>query len=42
MLGGIWQELNCFCINATYFMIVARASTGKTKMWTAVRVNSDF
>jgi len=42
MLGGISQALNCLSIHATYCVIIAEASPGKTKMWTAVRENGDF
>jgi len=42
MLRGVWQALNCLSIHATYCMIVAGASPGKTKMWAAVRENGDF
>ena len=42
MLRGIWRALNCLSIHATYCVIVAWASPGKTKMWAAVRENGDF
>ena len=44
MLRGVWQALNCLSIHATYCVtvIVAGASSGKTKMWAAVRENGDF
>ena len=42
MLRGVWQALNCLSIHATYCMIIAGASPGETKMWAAVRENSDF
>jgi len=35
MLRGVWQALNCLSIYATYFVIVAGASPGETKMWAA-------
>jgi len=40
MLQGIWQALNCLSIHATYCVIVARASSGETKMWDTVRRDS--
>jgi len=33
MLRGVWQALNCLSIHATYWVIVAGASLGETKMW---------
>jgi len=42
MLRGVWQALNCFCIDATYCVIVAGASTGKTKNVDCGSVNGDF
>ena len=42
MLRGVWQELNCLSIHATYRVIVAGASPGETNMWAAVRENFDF
>jgi len=42
MLRGVWQALNCFSIDATFCVIVAGASPGKTKMWATVRENGDF
>jgi len=42
ILRGVWQALNCFSIHAKYCVIVAGASPGETKMWAAVRENSDF
>jgi len=42
MLRGVWQALNCLSIHATHCVIVAEASQGETKMWTAVRENFDF
>ena len=42
MLRGVWQALNCLSMHATYCVIVAGASPGKTKMWAAVRENFDF
>jgi len=42
MLRGVWQALNCLSIDATFFVIVAGASPGETKMWDAVRENGDF
>jgi len=42
MLQGVWQALNCLSIRATYCVIVAGASPGKTKMWAVVRENGDF
>jgi len=42
MLRGVWQALNCLSIDATYWVIVAGASPGETKMWAAVRENGDF
>ena len=45
VLRSVWQALNCLSIHATfatYCMIVAGASPGETKMWAAVRENSDF
>ena len=42
MLRGIWQALNCLSIHATYCVIIAGASPGETKMWAAVRENSNF
>ena len=33
MLRGVWQALNFLSIHATYCVIVAGASPGKTKMW---------
>jgi len=40
--GVVCQALNCLSIHATYCVIVAGASTRETKMWDAVRENSDF
>jgi len=37
-----WQGFNCLSIHATCFVIIAGASPGETKMWAAVRENSDF
>jgi len=34
--------LNCISIHATYCVIIARASPGKTKMWAVIRENGDF
>jgi len=42
MLRGVWQALNCLSIHGTYWVIVAGASPGETKMWAAVRKNDDF
>jgi len=42
MLRGVWQASNCLSIHATYWVIVAGASPGETKMWAAVRENGDF
>jgi len=42
MRRGVWQALHCLSVHATYCVIVAGASPGKTKMWAAVRENSDF
>ena len=43
MLRGVWQALNnCLSIHATYCVILAGESPGKTKMWAAVRKNCDF
>ena len=42
MLRAVWQALNCLSIQATYCMIVARASLEETKMWAAVCENGDF
>jgi len=42
MLRGVWQALNYLSIHATYCVIVAGVSQGKTKMWAAVRKNGDF
>ena len=42
ILRVVWQALNCLSIHATYCVIVAGASPGKTKMWAAVRENGDF
>jgi len=42
MLQGVWQALSCLFIHATYCVIVAGASPGKTKMWAVVRDNGDF
>jgi len=42
MLQGVWQALKCLSTHATYCVIVAGASPGETKMWAAVRENSDF
>ena len=42
MWRGVWQPLNYLSINATYYVIIARASPGETKMWAAVRENGDF
>ena len=42
MLRGVWQALNCLSIHATYYVIIAGASPGETKMWAAVRENGDF
>jgi len=36
MLRGVWQALDCLTIHATYCVIIAGASPGKTKMWAAV------
>jgi len=42
MLRGVWQALNFLSIHGTYWVIVAGASPGETKMWAAVRENGDF
>jgi len=42
MLREVWKALNCLSIHATYYVIIAGASPGKTKMWAAVRENGDF
>jgi len=42
MLRGVWQALNCLFIHATYCVIIAGASPGKTEMWAAVRENDAF
>ena len=42
MLRGVWQVLNCLSIHATYCVIIAGTFPGETKMWAAVRENSDF
>ena len=42
MLRGVWQALNCLSIHATHCVIIAGASPVETKMWAAVRENSDF
>jgi len=42
ILLGVWQALHCLFIDATYCVIIARASPGETKMWAAVRENGDF
>ena len=42
MLQVFWRALNCLSIHATYCVIIAWASPGETKMWAAVRKNSDF
>ena len=42
MLRGVWQALNCLSNHATHCVIIAGASPGETKMWAAVRENSDF
>ena len=42
MLRGVWQALNCLSIHGTYYVIVAGASPGETKMWAAVRENGDY
>ena len=42
MLRRVWQASNCLSIHATYWVIVAGASPGETKMWAAVRENGDF
>ena len=42
MLPGVWQALNCLSIRGRYWVIVAGASPGETKMWAAVRENGDF
>ena len=36
LLRGVWQALNCLSIHGTYWVIVAGASPGETKMWAAV------
>ena len=36
MLRGVWQAFNCLSIHGTYWVIVAGASPGETKMWAAV------
>jgi len=42
MLRGVWQALNCLSIHATYWVIVAGASPGETKMLAAVHQHGDF
>ena len=42
MLRVLWQALNCLSIHATYRVIIAGASPGKTKMWAAVRETAIF
>jgi len=42
MLRGVWQALNCLSIHATYWVIVAEASPGETKMCAVVSENGDF
>jgi len=42
MLRVVLQALNCLSVHATYCVIVAGASPGKTKMWAAVCENGDF
>ena len=42
MLRGVWQASNFLSIRATYCVIIAGASPGETKMWSAVRENGDF
>ena len=42
MLRGVWQALNCVFTHATYWVIIAGACPGETKMWAAVRENGDF
>ena len=39
---GVWQALNCLSIRGTYWVIIAGASPGETKMWAAVRENDAF
>ena len=42
MLRGVWQALDCLYIHATYYVIIAGASTRETKMSAAVLENGDF
>ena len=42
MLRDVWQALNCLSIDATFCIIVAGASPGKTEMWAVVGENGDF
>jgi len=42
MLRGVWQTSNCLSIYGKYWVIVAGASPGETKMWSAVCENVDF
>jgi len=42
MLRGVWRALNCLSTHATYYVILAGASPGETKMWAAVRENGNF
>jgi len=42
MLRGVWQALNCLSIHATYCVIIAGASPGETKMWSAVQKTAIF
>ena len=42
MLRVVWQALNCLSMHATYYVIIAGASAGETKMWAAIHKNDDF
>ena len=42
MLRGVWQASNFLSTRATYCVIIAGASPGETKMWSAVREIGDF
>jgi len=42
MLRGVWQALNSLFMHATYCVIIAGASSEKTKMWPAVRETAIF
>jgi len=42
LLQVVWQALNCLSIYGTYWVIVAGAAPGETKVWAVVRENCSF